>query len=194
MADVLSSSTLLPFASDVMTRSGYKEVAFERSETWSLRLFEDEFGVVAICAFDTVGELLARWPTAQADLVTILSRSVNREESKAWEGYLVLLTPASVAGKRDELEAIRYNTTRVRKIVATGDELRTIDDVRRVLSGLLPFAHVGSIGGGANLTALDLLPEVLVKAGVSTADADAIVSAFVDHRPLLPALHERGTS
>ena len=65
----------------------------------------------------------AGWLQAQAALVDLISAFFHRSDAKAWEGYLVLLTPSVLPHDAAlEVTEIRRNTTHVRKLVATGDE------------------------------------------------------------------------
>ena len=71
----------------------------------------------------------------------MISSQVGHEEGKSWDGYLVLLTPSVASSESAGLEAVRYNTTRLRKLVATGDDLQSPTDVERVLRRLLPLSQ-----------------------------------------------------
>ena len=84
---------------------------------------------------------------------------------------------------------IRYNTSRVRKLLATGDELRSVADVERSLLPLLPLS------GDAGLSeqqeeVMDLLPDILAKQEIAPNAVRVLLRAFIDQRPLMESLHE----
>lgn len=103
-------------------------------------LFEDIYSIVGIVIYATGEELIEDWSNAQAVLTRAISDALGRGEAKAAEGYLVLLTSGEVSETCTEvLAGIRYDTSRVRKIVATGDDLRVKSDVENALTPLLPL-------------------------------------------------------
>lgn len=58
---------------------------------------------------------------------------------QAWDGYLVLLTPSlQPSSTWTEGTEIRYNTSRVRKLVGTCDDLKSLRDVQNILQPVLP--------------------------------------------------------
>jgi hypothetical protein len=181
---------LIAGASQVLTAAGYQQIAlrFKDWDTPTSRLFEDEYNIVGVVVFDTCRELLRTWPDMQGALVDVISRHVGHEESKAWDGYLVLLSPGLAPSEGTAIDAIRYNTTRLRKLVATGDDLRNSTDVERVLRPLLPLsAERANVSQGS---ALDLLPKLLADQGIPTETTRALVDAFREQSPLLERLHE----
>ena len=186
----LTSTDLIAAASQLLINGGYQQISrrFEKWDTSTSRLFEDEYNVVGIGVFDTCGELLRAWPDLQGSLVDAISSHVGRGEAKSWDGYLVLLTPSVAPSENARLEAVRYNTTRLRKLVATGDDLQRPTDVERVLRRLLPLGPES-----ANLTqesALDLLPKLLADQGIPKDTTELIVDAFRKQSPLLERLHQ----
>ena len=190
----LTSTDLIAAASQLLINGGYQQVShrFEKWDTSTSRLFEDEYNVVGIGIFDTCGELLQAWPDLQGSLVDVISSQVGHEEGKSWDGYLVLLTPNVAPSENAGLEAVRYNTTRLRKLVATGDELQSPTDVERVLRRLLPLSQEP-----ANLSresALDLLPKLLADQGIPKETTQLIVDAFRKQSPLLERLHQERDS
>ena len=190
----LTSTELIAAASQLLINGGYQHIShrFEKWDTSTSRLFEDEYNVVGIGIFDTCGELLQAWPDLQGSLVDVISSQVGHEEGKSWDGYLVLLTPSVASSESAGLEAVRYNTTRLRKLVATGDELQSTTDVERVLRRLLPLSQES-----ANLSqesALDLLPKLLADQGIPKKTTQLIVDAFRNQSPLLERLHQERDS
>lgn len=185
-----TSTDLIAAASQALTNGGYHLVArrFEAWDTPTSRLFEDEYNVVGVVIFDTCGELLRAWPDLQGSLVDVISSQVGREEGKSWDGYLVLLTPGVAPSEDTAVETLRYNITRLRKLVATGDDLQSPTDVERVLRPLLPLAQErASVSQGS---ALDLLPKLLADQGIPKETTQLIVDAFRDQSPLLERLHQ----
>lgn len=181
---------LIAAATQVLGDGGYHQIArrFEKWDTPSSRLFEDEYNIVGVVVFDTCGELLRAWPDLQGSLVDVISQHVGREESKAWDGYLVLLSPGVAPSEGTAIDAVRYDTTRLRKLVATSDDLRNPTDVERVLRPLLPLSQEQ-----ANLSqesALDLLPRLLVEQDIPTKTTQILVDAFREQSPLLERLHQ----
>jgi hypothetical protein len=182
---------LIAAASQTLTDGGYHQAAgrFQEWDTPSARLFENEYNVVGIAVFDTCGELLGTWPDLQGSLVDVISRHIGHEESKSWDGYLVLLSPGLAPSEGAAIEAVRYNTTRLRKLVATGDDLRSPTDVERILRPLLPLGQEQ-----ANLSqgsALDLLPRLLADQGIPNETTQLLVDAFREQSPLLERLHQQ---
>src|SRR5207249_5630710 len=92
---------LLAAATELLVSAGYKRVSDVEWETLfgsNSRVFEDPYGIVAVVAYDTWGDLSSRWVDAQGALVELISKYVKGSEPKAWEGYLVLLTPSILSG------------------------------------------------------------------------------------------------
>jgi hypothetical protein len=88
------------------------------------------------------------------------------------------------------IEGLRYDTNRLRKLVATGEDLSAAGDVERLLRPLLPLRNAqGSITQG---TALDLLPGLLAEQGIDTQTTEVLVKSFIEQEPLMEALHRKG--
>lgn len=186
----LTPTDLIATSSRVLEDGGYQTIkkGFPEWATPSTRLFEDDYNVVGLAVFGTCVDLLDSWADLQGSLVRVISQRVGGAESKAWDGYLVLLT-AGIAPSGDlDIEAIRYDTTRLRKLVATGDDLNNAGDVERLLRSLLPLrAEQAAI---REQSALDLLPELLQERGIDRETTEVLVRSFVDQKPLLEALHQ----
>jgi hypothetical protein len=186
-----TTTDLIAAASQVLLEGGYRQIngQFPEWGTPTSRLFEDEYSVVGIAIFETCKELLQTWPDAQAVLVDVISRHVGSQESKSWDGYLVLLTPGLAPSESAALEAVRYDTTRLRKLVATGDDLKLPTDVERVLRPLLPLRpERASLG---QQSALDLLPRLLAAQQIPEEVTRVVVDAFRQQSPLLEQLHQQ---
>ena len=190
----MTPTDLIAASSSVLEAGGYQPIrkGFPEWNTTSTRLFEDKYNVVGIAVFTTSAELLSSWADLQGALVDVISRHVGQTENKAWDGYLVLLTAAIAPSSDADIEAIRYDTTRLRKLVATGEDLSAAGDVERLLRPLLPLRTAqGSIGQG---TALDLLPGLLAVQGIDKKTTEVLVKSFIEQEPLMDALHrQRGS-
>ena len=190
MAEAMTTSQLLAAASELLHDGGYTLVP--ATDDWvdpNSRLFEDPYGIVAVFTYETWGDLSATWQDAQGRLVDLISTHLRRPEAKAWEGYVVLLTPSPTPlDARANLAEIRYDTNRVRKLVATGDELKTLDDVLEALLPLLPLDVEEQIEASAAL--LDRLPALLADHGIEPQAAQSVIRAFMANESPLERLHE----
>jgi hypothetical protein len=187
----LTPSVIIAAARSVLTKNGFRisedRTALDINNSYLL-LAEDEYSVLALAAYETWAELEEEWSVLQGELVALLSRRLARSSPKAWDGYVVLFCPTAVPD-RAAVGAIERDTSRVRKIVAAGDALRTTKDVERILD---PFLPLDLPPGQAQLQeVLDTLPELL-KEEVSVAATQAVVDAFRAMEPPLQRLHDLG--
>jgi hypothetical protein len=185
-----TTTQLLAEASRLLEEGGYR--AAQGYPDWvsgSSRLYEDEYNIVGLVVFSTCAELLKAWPDLQASLVEVMSRTIGQGEAKSWDGYLVLVTPGIAPTEAVELESVRQNTNRLRKLVATGEILSTTFDIARVLKPLLPLKDFQSAATGAS--ALDGLPALLAKKGIPEDTTYALVRAFESQQPLVEAMHKQ---
>lgn len=187
----LTPSVIIAAARSVLAANGFRisddKAALDINHSY-IFLAEDEYSVVAVAAYDSWPELEEEWSVLQGELVALLSRRLARSSPKAWDGYVVLFCPAIVPDPT-ALSLIERDTSRVRKIVAAGDALRTTKDVERTLDPLLPL---GLHPGQTKLhDVLDLLPELL-KGEVSEAATKTVVDAFRAMEPPLQRLHDLG--
>jgi hypothetical protein len=189
-SDRLTTTELISAASSLLEAAGYGRVDPALGD-WasSVRMFEDPYCVVAVASLDTCEELLARWPDLQGDVVNALSVHWASVDAKAWDGYLVLLSPSDAPSLQEELERIRYDTTRLRKLVATGDALATIADLERLLRPLLPLGV--EEGTAPTESALDLLPSVLGEKDIAEDVTAALIDAFINQQSLMDTLHSK---
>jgi len=187
----LTPTDLIAASSSVLQTGGYRlvEDGFPEWDSTSSRLFEDEYNVVGVAVFTTFTELLRSWTGLQGLLVDVISGKVGSTEGKAWDGYLVLLTGGMAPSAELDIEAIRYDTTRLRKLVATGEDLSGAGDVERLLRPLLPL-HAGQ-GSAIQGSALDRLPDFLTEHDINRDTTTLLVKSFVDQEPLMEALHRR---
>jgi hypothetical protein len=191
-----TATTLVAAASDVMEGAGYQRVGPDREGEWpgsGARIYEDPYSVVALVVYETWTDLSDSWLEAQAALVELISTHFTRGDAKSWEGYLVLLTPSVVpSDARLDAIAIQRNTTHVRKLLATGDELRSIDDIADALLPLLPLQPDQALAEPRS--ALDLLPELLARRAISEDSVRVAIQAFLAQQPVIERLHARGAN
>lgn len=188
----MTATDLLAAASSILAERGYQRIDSALVGDWpthNSRIFEDDCGIVAVVVYETWEDLSSSWVDAQASLVELISKYMTSYDAKAWEGYLVLLTP-SLLGKDARLEAtrIRYDTSRVRKLLATADELKTLKDVERLLLPLLPLQV--ELVAGLGESVLDMLPSLLSTKGLPEAAVRTVVDAFLEQQPLVERLDE----
>ena len=189
-SETTTPTSLVAEATTVLERGGFQRIEPSFDARWPsmpARIFEDPYCIVALLVFDTWAELRDTWADAQGALAELISASIQQREPKAWDGYLALLTPAEAGVQHAEVDRIRYDVTRVRKLVGTGEDLATLDDVNRILLPVLPFAPV--LPESAPRAAIDLIPGILEAKGTPLPIAQALVDAFSRHEPLVEALH-----
>ena len=183
-------TTLVAEASDILKRAGFRAVDPSETGTWratEARVYEDAYCIVCIAVYETWAALSSLWRDDQASLVGLISRHFTRSEAKAWDGYLVLLTPSVVpTTARQEAVDIRGHTAHVRKLLAAGAELGTADVVRRTLLPLLPLKSQ-DVHRASNV--LDTLPPLLATHGVDEEATKVAVQAFLEQRPILEEIH-----
>lgn len=171
-----------------LERAGFQvgpELSLRTGE--QLRSFEDDVSVVGVVQYRSWSALRDNWLDAQSTLVDLLSERLDRSDPKAWEGYLVLLTldqPPAAA----EVDEIRRNTARLRKIVATGDDLTRVSEVEDALLPVLPLTG-GTLRHGSG-SILDRLPELLQSRGIDQGLTQRVVLALENDRPLMEAVAE----
>jgi hypothetical protein len=186
----LTVTSLLGTTAEMLDNAGYRKVEEVSDPFWQAagaRVFEDKLGIVAVLVYDTWKDLVEGWQSAQAHLVSLISHHLSSGEPKAWDGYLVLLTPSPLSTEV-ELNKIRYDVTRLRKIVATGDELSSTSDLERVIAPLLPIE--GSLISTANGTILSRLPGMLAEQDIPEEDTRAVIGAFMRQESLVEKLDD----
>jgi hypothetical protein len=183
----LTVTQLLAAATEEMVAGGYRE--FRTGAEAPLdptRVFEDAYGIVSLHVYETWGHLVDRWPLAQGHLVDLISAHLRKPEPKSWEGYLVLLTPGR-AEADSRVNTIRYDTHRVRKLLATGEDLGTLNGLRSALLPLLPLSVEPDRAAEEGL--LDRLPALLASRQIDQEVTAAVVSAFQQNESIVDALH-----
>jgi hypothetical protein len=184
----LTPAALLAEAASVLSAASYRvdRDAEELLDLPSERAFvaEDKYGIVVVVVYDTWSDLARRWRSAQARSVDVLSDRFTRLDRKAWDGYLILLTPALAAEADATVHEIRYDTSRIRKFVGTGEDIHSLNDVERILLPLLPLAQE-TVEVEEDSSPLDELPERLERSGVARDLVKSAVDAFKAHRPIV---------
>ncbi|WP_263788819.1 hypothetical protein [Salinibacter grassmerensis] len=183
---------------DTQVLAGVREVlhenGFERGETpseWGTKdrsafVFEDEYSIVGAVLYSTCDELIHDWPHDQDALSSKISEHFGRGEAKSSDGYLVLMTSGLPEDEqREALTRIRYDTSRLRKLVATGEDLSHKNDIAKLLLPVLPL----EIGGSDDVpsSGLDELPSLLDLPEEATR---VLIDAYREQAPLLEALHD----
>ena len=186
----LTVTNLAAATSDALHSAGFMKVSTNASDDWKaavVRVYEDEYSIVCVAIYETWADLNSNWTFDQANLVDLMSRNIVRTDPKAWEGYLVLLTPSIVpSSEREQAIHIQRDTRHLRKLLADGGELNEIDDVTRLLLPLMPLEERGAL---ISQNILDALPEVLSKRGVDKEIARVAIAAFRAQRPIIPEVH-----
>ncbi len=175
-----TATQVLGAATELLVANGF--VSAQEIETESgqaLRIFEDQLSVVGLVYFATWQALEDNWIGAQGALVELMSSGLTRSDPKSWEGYLLLFTPDEPTDAL-ALDRIRRDTTRLRKLVTTGSELRSIADVSGALLPVLPFSSNDRASEAGRI--LDRLPELLAASGTSFELTQLVVGAFEENR------------
>lgn len=187
----LTTTAMLAAGAEALVGADYREVDESRAGEWAnrgARVFENLYSVAALVAYETWEGLAHGWLDGQASLTNLISAHFQREDAKAWEGYLVLMTPGTVPqDEAVEAARIRRDTTHARKLLITGDELGSIDDVELGLLPLLPLPAREVEAEGEN--ALDLLPALLARHAISEDAARIAIAAFKDQESAAERLH-----
>jgi len=187
----LNPTQILASATEFLEAAHYKRVEVKEPTAIvsSARIFEDPYSVVALSAYATWESLWNAWIDLQAGVVDLISSRLTRDTSKAWDGYLVLITPAQPTGDgTSQLERLRRDTQRLRKLVGTGDDVKTVSGVRKILFPLLPLTSDVKLAESTD--ALERLPSLLRKGGIDEGATRSVVRAFQLQEPLLQALVE----
>lgn len=192
----LSTREVLAAAASSLEGAQYQRAEIKDIEDWptnTLELFEDKYGIVAVCVFETWSALVGGWIECQTRLGELITEHLGRGEPKAWEGYLVLLTPSVLPSDQVDIATkIRYDTTRLRKLIAVGEQLRTVDDVGHSLLSLMPLDL--EMGLEEYDSILQTLPELLSKEGIDQGAAETVVRAFTRQESPIEQLHKYRTA
>lgn len=184
----LTAAEVLGAISGRLMRSGFQigpELSLHNGE--QLRCYEDEVSIVGVSQFRSWSALRDSWLGAQSVLVDLLSERLDRSDPKAWEGYLVLLT-LDLPPTSAEVDEIRRDTARLRKIVATGADMTSVTQVEDALLPVLPLS--GGVLRHDASSILDRLPSLLVGKGIDENVTLRVLNAFEKDQPLMEAVAE----
>lgn len=186
---MLNTTQLVGSVKEILQNAEYRRVELIPEE-WSevnAFVFEDKYSIVAVVVYETCSALLEHWRHDQGTLVRLISKHVSRGEAKAAEGYLVLLTGGRARPEdQEEITEIRYDTSRVRKLVSTGQELEVKNDVKIALSPLLPLGE--NLTDVRSTSALNELPEML-DGKIPKGATLALIEAYDEQKSLMEALN-----
>jgi len=190
--DVLTTTGLLAAAQNALIEAGYELVGTtigQPSLYDRARLLQNPYSVVMVATFETWENLVNSWPDYQSATVESMSKFLRQGEAKAADCYLVLLTPSPVPISEVPIaNRIRSDTSRLRKLLGTADDLRSISDVTKVIASLLPLSI--PLGDGSGDSSLDALPRILEQHGVETSATKVVVDAFRANAPIMTRLHQ----
>ncbi len=189
----LSAPIVLTVAEEVFSANGFRVTRNISGSSLPIDrtlLAEDEYSVIAVLTFDTWTQLTREWADAQAELTGLIAKGLAKSTPKAWDGYLVLMCLAS-APSASEVEEIERDTTRLRKMIATADAIRTTSDVLRVLDPFLPIPIPDLAAVKSDV--LSTLPELL-QAEVPKEAVEVVIEAFREMQPPLERLNEIASS
>ena len=179
-------TTLVAAAAEILERAGFRVVGSHTVHDWratASRIYEDPYSVVCVAVYETWEDLFDRWVDDQATLVRLISEYFTRTDPKAWDGYLVLLTP-SVVRASDQRDAgiIQRDTLHLRKLLAVREGFSSVGAVRETLLPLLPIEEQAA---PETVNALDSLPALLATRGIDAEAVQVAVAAFRDQRPIV---------
>ncbi len=190
----LSTTDIISVTKETLKENGFSEVTsfkLSRIDSRSQCIFEDPYSLVAIVVFETWADLSREWSVAQTSLVELISDNISKEENKSWDCYLVLLTPNTTElSEIEERQSIQYDTGRVRKLIASGEDIRELADVKTALLPLLPITETFS--ASAQEEVLHRLPVILESNELPRAKIRAVVEAFEMQKSLVETIHNYG--
>lgn len=187
----LTLTEIIAAASSCLTSSGFVEASattLKGIDKSRHRVFEDAYSIVALVVLDGWTDIRDGWIEAQSALVELMSDFIPKDTPKSWDGYLVLLTSGLVPlSEKPIVSRIRYDIGRVRKLIATGEQLKEVADIESALLPLLPIAI--EIGATPSDGVLRRLPDLLKNEALSRESIQAVVDAQLSQEPLIEALH-----
>ncbi|HMP71365.1 MAG TPA: hypothetical protein PKA76_18595, partial [Pirellulaceae bacterium] len=182
----LTRDQILSRVTELMASNGYapaNDVSIKCIDDQNQRIFEDEFSVVAAVYYEDWRNLIESWHESQASFVELISEKLTSADRKAWDSYLVLLTTSLVPlNESHVIHDIRYDTRRVRKLLATGDQLKDLDDLEDAFLPLLPIRK--QVDGIKNENVLNRLPDVIADARLDKNLVREVVDAFLNQEPI----------
>lgn len=197
VSEKADQSGLVSIIDTVLTHAGFDRLASQltnRSD-WLSNVYEDSLCFVAVSLFSDVDALIRDWQSAQEELTSLLQRYPAHIGAKAWDGYLVLVTPDRLSSLTvAEITAIRSNTKRLRKLVLcdedTIDSDRKSDLIARIARGLSPVLPLTLPTKRHYVNPLGSLADRLKVAGLTSGQIASVVDAYNSGMPIMSALHE----
>ena len=190
----ITATDMLSAARETLVRNGFAEVtlySLAKIDSSNQGIFEDPYSLVSIVVFETWSDLFREWSEAQASFVELISEHISKDEKKRWDCYLVLWTPDFIPpAELEERQLIRYDTGRVRKLIASGEEIRELADVATALLPLLPIAE--NVSASTQESVLDRIPALLESKELPQTIIRAVVEAFEKQESLVEAIHNYG--
>jgi len=197
MVQEISNELVIDAVRRLFNESKITEVDCSRFPTCpgDISVFEDEYAVIAICAFDSVEELVSGWGVMQDHVVEFMNAHVVSTDPKAWDGYLVLIANGGVSETlAAEVSLIRTDTRRVRKLVLTAEDLaaRSPDHlditskVRRALAPILDLALDSTLG---RTNPLETIQSRIGPGAGKNVDLDLLVASYNEGSSLMESLH-----
>lgn len=194
--NVITTTNLISAAKEVFEKNGFAEVtmyALSGIDSSNHCLYEDPYSLVALVVFETWADLSNMWQEIQSTFVELISDHISSTENKRWDCYLLLWTPDRIPSTEVEIRRrIQYDTGRVRKLIATGDDLHEIVDVGNALLPLLPLTE--SVLTSSQSSILDRIPEILSTTELPKDKIQVVVRAFEQNESLIEALYDYGNS
>lgn len=190
--ETLTGTAVLAEALRLLERGGYvvKRDGLDKLGLPQDRCFiaEDVYGVALVAGYESWAEAEAGWEILQDSFVDALSTRISKANPKAWDAYLVLLVPGELTASQERgVGRIRQDTSRARKLVAAGTELRTLADVERAVLPLLPIdPQPGPDDYGDPLSAL---PRLLAPR-IAPDAVNMVLAAFRENKPILEELDQ----
>ena len=182
----LRPSQIFGEATRLLLAGGFRDVgALHVQPSQGLRMFEDRLCIVGLVYYPAWADLENSWLDAQAVMVEKISQHFRRSDPKAWDGYLVLFT-MDESPRIDAVSRIENDTSRLRKLVATGRELKAISSVEEALLPVLPFNV--SAGGSEDGSLLERIPQMLADRGIEHSLATAAIESFQANRSPLEGI------
>jgi hypothetical protein len=186
-----SDATLLAAANNALVANGFHEVDVAKSQeidSTRTRLYEDQYSLVLVASFQSASELIQEWPRVQSTLAALITRTIDRHDAKAWDGYLVLLLGRQpLREDAVTLSTIAYDTRRVRKLIVTPDMISADLDLTEALLPVLPLPTLPELGTHTSME--HVLEEMEESMGSrSKAGLQALLEASLQNSPPFSAL------
>jgi hypothetical protein len=190
----VETSTLVEHISFALVESGARLISRERYANWPEAAFayEDDFSVIAVWAYESFRDLRDGWLSAQDAMGRLVSSNILSPDPKAWDGYLVLCTGDTVNTQLSaELNFIRSDTRRLRKLVVTGDDLDadTVMNAARIRQAIAPILAIRLITADEQFDPLATLTSRVAGDSTFNTDLVTVLTAYSLGQPLVASIH-----